>query len=97
MEEALAERVESMGVSEEDKTAGKPEEKKPERSEETHEDATAEDDTSTLSNSVSMLFACFPNVRWIIGGLLCFSMHFVHIMYTVRKVTYMLQITSYSI
>lgn len=45
-EEALAERVESMGVSEEDKTAAKPEEKEPERSEETHEDATAEDDTN---------------------------------------------------
>ncbi|XP_016343614.1 PAXIP1-associated glutamate-rich protein 1-like [Sinocyclocheilus anshuiensis] len=36
---------EALGVSEEEKTAGKLEEKETERSEEMHEDATAEDDT----------------------------------------------------
>ncbi|XP_016121515.1 PAXIP1-associated glutamate-rich protein 1-like [Sinocyclocheilus grahami] len=36
---------EALGVREEEKTAGKLEEKEPERSEEMHEDATAEDDT----------------------------------------------------
>lgn len=37
-EEALAERVEALGVSEEEKTAGTPEEEEPGRREETHED-----------------------------------------------------------
>lgn len=51
----LAERVESMGVSEEEKTKGKDEENEQERSQETNEalkDATTEDDSSMCSTSV---------------------------------------------
>lgn len=53
---SLAERVESMGVSEQDKTAGKEEEKDKERDEETTEtakDTVTEDDTSMHSTFVS--------------------------------------------
>lgn len=53
---SLAERVESMGVSEQDKTAGKEEEKEKERDEETTEtakDTKPEDDTSMLFTFVS--------------------------------------------
>lgn len=51
----LAERVESMGVSEEEKTTGKHEENEQERSHDTNEalkDATAEDESSMCSTAV---------------------------------------------
>ncbi|XP_073685002.1 PAXIP1-associated glutamate-rich protein 1 [Garra rufa] len=54
---SLVERVESLGVSEEDKTRGKEEEKEKEGSQETSEalkDATAEDDTNVEGDKDSM-------------------------------------------
>ncbi|KAK2877006.1 hypothetical protein Q8A67_021102 [Cirrhinus molitorella] len=54
---SLAERVESMGVNEEDKTKGKDEEKEKERSQKTNEalkDAATEDDTNVEGDKESM-------------------------------------------